>query len=112
MWFSYKMDEDNPRSWKALQEQFDAETHSLIAALKGAEVRLAAMDPRLRELFRPFVNEAIRLSEEADEAAARLIDEHDPTALVKLNRAALEFIKQLPQNVADRLGEKSIETDG
>ena len=112
MWFSYKMDEHNRGSWKALQQQFDTETHSLIATLKGAEVRLAALDPDLRELFRPLVNEAIRLSEEADEAAAKLIDERVSSALAKLNRAALEFIKQLPQTVADRLGEHSVETPG
>lgn len=105
MWFSYKMDEGNRASWKTLQKQFDEETHSLIAALKGAEVRLAAMDPRLREVFRPLVNEAIRLSEDADDAAAKLIDDGDPAALTKLNRKSLEFIKELPQKVADQLGE-------
>src|SRR5262245_12517921 len=107
MWFTYSLDEANASSWAALHDKFDQETHELIASLKGAEVRLAAIDKRLHDVFNPLVSEGIRLSESADAAVIELTEHQKRGAqsILAVNREALEFIKDLPRRIADVLGQ-------
>src|SRR5437867_138261 len=42
MWFTYNIKETNEGSWKEINDKFDVETHGLIAAIKGSEIRLVA----------------------------------------------------------------------
>ena len=72
MWFTYSIDENDRTNWKQLTHYYLAEPHTLLAAVKGAEVRLAAMDGVLRGVFKPLVVEAINVSERADDAVAAL----------------------------------------
>lgn len=109
MWLTYSIDENDDTNWEQLRHDYLAESHTLLAAVKGAEVRLAAMDSVLRRVFEPLVHEAINLSERADKAVAALSNDEkkDSDSARNVNEDALTFITNLPQQIADLLDEKS-----
>jgi hypothetical protein len=87
-------------------ESYDREVHGLIAAVVGAQVRLAAYDKQLYEAVTPFVSRIINLTEEVDEAVAlqRRDAQEDRTAIIQCNQAALQFIKELPEKIGNIIG--------
>jgi len=129
IWFTYKLNNDNRSDWNDLQHAYDVEVHTLVAAIKGAEVKLAAMDSTLRSIFKSLVGMSIDLSEQADQAVAEAAEKFDKAAagstdeakaklrkdralkpVLEVNSKAFEFIKELPQRVADLLDEESAVT--
>jgi hypothetical protein len=126
IWFTYKLNDNNRSDWNALQHAYDVEGYKLIAAVKGAQIKLASMDSRLHSVFKPLVDESLRLSTRADVAVAEAAEKFDEAAaeaiddakaksrkdrvlepVLKVNIEADDFLKELPQRVADLLDEKS-----
>jgi hypothetical protein len=96
LWFTYNASDSEQVLSREAIESYDREVHGLIAAVVGAQVRLAAYDKQLYEAVTPFVSRIINLTEEVDEAVAlqRRNAQEGRTTIIQCNQAALQFIRQ------------------
>ena len=106
LWFSYKVVNSGASPDKAQLTAYNEESHRLLSAVVGTQVRLAAFDDRAYKKMTPFVSKIIKLSEDLDEALALLRSDvkNGNAAVLTCNEAALSYIKQLPGHIADTIG--------
>jgi hypothetical protein len=104
MWATYKAITSEAFDGEGLSA-FEAEFHSGVAAMVGAQMNIAALDHELFQKVTPLISEAIDLGGDTYVGLKAAVEDAKACAdeLGRCNERALSLIKRLPSELANLL---------